>query len=134
LYDSIQIEPNTAASMAASDPAVGGGVIRDVLGNEAPSLFRPGQFLAMIALGALLIYALIVSRGWLNGDWAAWLVIGLAFVVRLLVIRYDIRTQPADEMSLTITRSLGKLPYVPRRHFKGAESPQDVALDKQRQP
>jgi len=71
--------------------AVGGGIIRDVLANEAPHLFQPNSRLYAIpaALGAT---AIVVA--WRNGFYSGGVAIGVAlavFLLRLAAIRFGWR-------------------------------------------
>lgn len=73
---------------------VGGGLLRDILVGNTPAILRPGQFL-ISALFLVCILFLIVNQ-WLGipESVAAWGMIGLYFVIRMLAIRYDLRTRP----------------------------------------
>ncbi len=77
---------------------VGGGVIRDLLVGEIPSIFQPGQFYALIVAFASGLFLLLALPGAVDPSAAAWLAIGAAFVLRVLTLRYDWRTRPASEI------------------------------------
>lgn len=68
--------------------AVGGGILRDVLANEAPHLFHPNSRLYAIpaALGAT-----VIVIAWRNGFYSGGVAIGVAvavFALRLAAIRF----------------------------------------------
>jgi uncharacterized membrane protein YeiH len=68
--------------------AVGGGILRDVLVNEEPLIFKPGEWYALIAAigtGAFVVLELAIAP--LRGTVAALLSIGLIVALRLLAIR-----------------------------------------------
>lgn len=75
--------------------AVGGGVIRDVLAREVPSVFRPETALYAIpaTLGAAATAAAWSWDGF--GVVAAAAIAGAVFVLRLLSMRYDWRAPTA---------------------------------------
>lgn len=74
--------------------AVGGGILRDVLMRREPVMFLPGTLEESLALlGCLLFVALVRGAGVEQGA-AAWGTIALIFLVRLLAIRFRIRSRP----------------------------------------
>ncbi|MGH7292038.1 MAG: TRIC cation channel family protein, partial [Myxococcota bacterium] len=85
---------------------VGGGVIRDLLVGEVPVIFQAGQYYALlVALASALYLALVLPFG-VAPSLAAWTAIGVAFVLRLLTLRYDWRTIPAAELGTRIARGV----------------------------
>lgn len=77
--------------------AVGGGILRDVLMNQEPDMFKPGTLDQASALaGCLLFLALIETLG-LPQFWAAWITIAAVFGLRLLAIRYRIESRPLGD-------------------------------------
>ena len=74
--------------------AVGGGILRDVLMNAEPDMFKPGTLDQASALaGCLLFLALIEPLG-LSQFWAAWITIAAVFGLRVMAIRYRIESRP----------------------------------------
>jgi|SRR5271166_929501 len=73
--------------------AVGGGILRDVLNREEPNMFKPGTLEESSALiGCIAFIALIKFTG--AGQFiSAWVTIGLVFAIRLIAIRFNIRTK-----------------------------------------
>jgi uncharacterized membrane protein YeiH len=74
--------------------AVGGGVIRDVLTRDEPLLFKPGQFYAMAALAAAVLYVGLRVGADLAPAPAAATAATAGVVLRLLAIRYNWTTRP----------------------------------------
>lgn len=72
----------------------GGGILRDILVNDVPAVLRPGHYSATVALVACLIF-LALTR-WLHAPAtaAAWGVMALYLVARMVTIRFDLRTRP----------------------------------------
>ncbi|MFK8025796.1 MAG: trimeric intracellular cation channel family protein [Ilumatobacter sp.] len=71
--------------------AVGGGIIRDVLADEAPHLFHPDSRLYAIPAA---VGATVIGVAWRNDLYAGWLAIGVAvavFAMRLAAIRFGWR-------------------------------------------
>jgi uncharacterized membrane protein YeiH len=75
--------------------AVGGGILRDVLANEVPTILRPDS--ELYATPALVASAM-VAIGWvIEGDdpLVAWLAVLVAFALRLAALRYGWRAPRA---------------------------------------
>lgn len=73
---------------------VGGGVLRDVIVREVPFILQPGQFSALIVLLACAVFLGLTLASGLAAEVAAWTTIGVAFIARMLTIRFDWRTRP----------------------------------------
>jgi uncharacterized membrane protein YeiH len=83
---------------------VGGGVIRDLLVGEVPTIFQPGQFYASIVAFASGLYLLLALPLAIAPTVAAWIAIASGFVLRVLTLRFDWRTRPAADTSQRIAR------------------------------
>jgi len=68
---------------------VAGGLLRDIVVNEVPTLMRPGQFSALTLLAACAIYLTLVRQLAMTPTEAAWISVGAFFVVRVLTIRFN---------------------------------------------
>lgn len=66
---------------------VGGGILRDVLANELPSVLTDGQFYASAALFGAVIYVLL-SQAEVSRLVTVWLPIAVIFLVRGLSLRF----------------------------------------------
>ena len=85
----------TASAALGVTTAVGGGVLRDVLVNEVPSLLRDREMYAVPAMvGATMVVLLITMRLALNRIHHG-LAIVTTFVLRLLAMRYHWRAPRA---------------------------------------
>lgn len=82
-----------AAILVGVINAAGGGLIRDVITNEEPLVFRPGQFYVLVALaGAVMFVVLTVQVAAVDSTVAALIVIGGTFVFRVLSILLNWKT------------------------------------------
>lgn len=74
--------------------AVGGGLLRDVITNEEPLMFRPGQFYALVAMAAAVMFVTFtVQLGW-SATMSGSVVIGVTFLLRVLAIVFNWKTAP----------------------------------------
>jgi uncharacterized membrane protein YeiH len=88
-----------AAVLVGVVNAVGGGLLRDVLVNKI--WMMPGQLLAIAALIGAVIFVTLVETTPIGASGAAWIAIGVTFVVRVQAIRYDWRKRallPENEL------------------------------------
>ncbi|CAL9528376.1 MULTISPECIES: trimeric intracellular cation channel family protein [Streptomyces] len=85
----------TASVVMGLATAAGGGVLRDVLANEVPSLLRwDREVYAVPAVVGATAVALLIKAGELNGVTSG-AAAALAFVLRLLALRYNWRAPRA---------------------------------------
>jgi uncharacterized membrane protein YeiH len=84
---------------------VAGGILRDVLVGHEVQLLRPGQYVSIILLGALVLYAGLIAGARVDSEPAAWIAILLAATARILVIRYNWRSGPVNQWALDQTLS-----------------------------
>ncbi|MET0502090.1 MAG: TRIC cation channel family protein [Candidatus Binatia bacterium] len=82
-----------AAILVGTINAVGGSLLRDVLTREVPLLFKPGQFYALTAFVGCICFVILAVAGRTEVKKAAFLAIGLTFLLRLLTIRFDWRSR-----------------------------------------
>lgn len=83
-----------AAVLVGVINAAGGGLMRDVLTREEPLVFRPGQFYVLAAVAGATVFVVVVVEGVLRPTSAAWVAIGLTYLLRALAIRFNWRTEP----------------------------------------
>lgn len=70
-----------------------GGLLRDVVVRDVPTLLRPGQ-LVSLALAIACVFFLALRDYWaVRPANAAWATVTLFFVVRVLAVRYNWRTR-----------------------------------------
>lgn len=72
--------------------AVGGGLMRDVIVRDEPLILRPGQVYALAALGGCLVFLGVLKLYDWPVEQAAWLSIGVTFLLRMLAILFNWRT------------------------------------------
>ena len=76
---------------------VAGGLLRDVVVREVPTLMRPGQFSTLTLLAGCGIYLLMTLQFGVAPDRAAWITVAAFFVARVLTIRFNWQTGPVWE-------------------------------------
>lgn len=81
-----------AAILGGTLTAVGGGLLRDVLVRDEPLLFKPGQFYALVAIAGCTLFVGLLHWEQVTPQQAAFCTIVVVFVVRMLAIRFNWRT------------------------------------------
>ena len=76
---------------------VGGGLLRDIIARDEPVVFKPGQYYTAVAAVASLLYAALHHEE-IPPTIAAFGVVILTIVVRLLVVKYDLHSRPVAEV------------------------------------
>jgi len=87
--------PLLAAIVVGMVSAIGGSVLRDMLMGETPQILKPGVWLAVAALCGCVLFAALVRFN-LDANLAGAAAIIFTFVVRVLALRYDLRTRPLN--------------------------------------
>lgn len=72
----------------------GGGVLRDMMVGSTPVALKPGRFYVSAAFLACVMFVVLVVGLDVNNSAAAWIVIVLFFLIRVLSVRYDWQTRP----------------------------------------
>lgn len=85
--------------------AVGGGVLRDILGNDKPRIFQPSQLYAIIAVGGSLLFLLLGGVFHVDAQPAAIISMGAMIATRSMVIVFDVKTVPAHQLIKRTIRS-----------------------------
>ena len=76
---------------------VAGGVLRDVVVRDIPTLMRPGQYQSITLFVACGLYLLLTLQAGLSPTEAAWITVASFFVVRVLTIRFNWQTRAVWE-------------------------------------
>ncbi|HKU88752.1 MAG TPA: TRIC cation channel family protein [Steroidobacteraceae bacterium] len=76
---------------------VAGGMLRDIVVNEVPTLMRPGQFSSLTLLAACAVYLTLVRQLAIVPKEAAWICVGAFFVARVLTIKFNWQTRSVWE-------------------------------------
>jgi uncharacterized membrane protein YeiH len=71
---------------------VAGGLLRDIVMREIPTLMRPGQYATLTLLAGCGIYLVLTRQFEVTPTHAAWITVGAFFVARVLTIRFNWRT------------------------------------------
>ncbi|HIW28966.1 MAG TPA: trimeric intracellular cation channel family protein [Candidatus Luteococcus avicola] len=82
--------PGVEAIAVGMITAVGGGVLRDVLSGQVPSVFGRELYAVPALLGALLTDC-AYRFGWFDG-WVQWMLVLLVFGLRVLALRFCWKT------------------------------------------
>lgn len=72
---------------------VAGGLLRDVVVRDVPTVLRPGQFVSLTLLAVCGLYLLLTLHYQQSATRAAWITVGAYFVIRLLTIRFNWQTR-----------------------------------------
>lgn len=89
--------PLVAVVFVGVSNGVAGGVLRDVVVRQVPTLMRPGQYASITLFVACALYLLLTLRTGLSPIVAAWITVAAFFVVRVLTIRFNWQTRPVWE-------------------------------------
>jgi uncharacterized membrane protein YeiH len=73
---------------------VGGGVLRDVLVGDVPSIMKPGLFFALLLAVICILFLVLTLVLRIDADPAAWSTVSAFVLLRLLVARNDWRSRP----------------------------------------
>ena len=73
---------------------VGGGILRDLVMREEPQAFKPGTLTVLAVFLSCLLFVALEKVFSYSAYQAAWPSIVMAFVIRLLSVRYNVRTRP----------------------------------------
>lgn len=77
--------------------AVGGGLLRDLVCNETPSIFRPGSFYAAAVIAGSSFCVLALAQwGWTHAN-AGIAGCFIIMAVRIAAVVFNLRTKPVDE-------------------------------------
>lgn len=89
--------------------AVGGGVLRDILGGGKPRIFLPSQLYALISVSGALLFIVLYQPLLVDQQLAALIAMAAMIISRIVVIMYDVKTVPAHELvRLSSWRTSGK--------------------------
>jgi uncharacterized membrane protein YeiH len=71
----------------------GGGLLRDIVVRDVPAILRPGQFVSLLLLLACVLFTALKNYQDVTVPEAAWISIGIFFVLRVLTIRFNWTTR-----------------------------------------
>lgn len=71
----------------------GGGFLRDIAVGNTPVVLKPGRYNLSAGFFVCVLFVIMVTSLHVDVTVAAWIIIGLFFVIRALAVRYDWRTQ-----------------------------------------
>lgn len=96
--------PLGAVLLVGMTNAVGGGIMRDVIVRDEPLILKPGQLYALAALGGCIVFLGVVELYQWEIAQAAWLGIGVTFLLRMLAIVFNWRTAPISRRLMPARR------------------------------
>lgn len=73
---------------------VAGGLLRDVVVRDVPTLLRPGQFISLMLLLACALFLVMTLQYRVNPTYAAWIAVGGFVGVRVLAVRFNWQSRP----------------------------------------
>ena len=71
-----------------------GGLLRDVFVRDVPSLLRPGQFVSLTLTAVCGLFIVLTRRFAMNPTEAAWITVGIYFLLRVVAVRFNWQTRP----------------------------------------
>jgi uncharacterized membrane protein YeiH len=86
--------PIPGAALVGVVNGFGGGLLRDVLVGDTPSILRPGRPAISILIFLCVLFLLLVRWVGLSNEIAAWGMILLYFAIRMLSMRFRWQTRP----------------------------------------
>lgn len=89
--------PLVAMVFVGVSNGVAGGVLRDVVVRDIPTLMRPGQYQSITLFVACGLYLLLTLQATLPPTHAAWITVGAFFIARVLTIRFNWQTRAVWE-------------------------------------
>lgn len=89
--------PLVAVVFVGVSNGVAGGVLRDVVVRDIPTLMRPGQYQSITLFIACGLYLMLTLQLAMPPPYAAWITVGAFFVARVLTIRFNWQTRAVWE-------------------------------------
>ena len=91
----LEREPRSVAILTSGVvDGMAGGLLRDVVVRDVPSLLRPGQFITPMLVLACGLYLLLTKYYGVSSRQAAWITVGVFFLLRVLAVTFKLRTRP----------------------------------------
>ena len=72
----------------------GGGLLRDLVVGDTPAILKPGQFYISAGIFVCMLFVFLIRGLGIANTIAAEIIIVLFFSIRMLSIRYNLRTRP----------------------------------------
>lgn len=85
--------PLPGAALVGVINGFGGGILRDVVVRDTPSMLQPGQLAISVLIFVCVVFLYLVRGLHVPNEWAAWGIIILYFVIRMLSIHFNWRTK-----------------------------------------
>ena len=85
---------------------VTGGLLRDVVVREVPTLLRPGQFVSLTLLFVCGLFLVLTSRLAMTPTKAAWITVGTYFGLRVIAVAFNWQTRPVLDVAATDSQGI----------------------------
>lgn len=85
---------------------VTGGLLRDVVVREVPTLLRPGQFVSLTLLFACGLFLALTVRLAMTPTKAAWITVGAYFALRVVAVAFNWQTRPVLDVAATDSQGI----------------------------
>ena len=72
---------------------VAGGLLRDVVVDDVPTLLRPGQLVSLVLALACALFLVLRRLFGVDPTMAAWVTVGTFFLIRVLAVRFNWQTR-----------------------------------------
>lgn len=108
--------------------AVGGGMLRDICLGEVPSIFRAGNFYAIASLAGAVVYMGLVDVHVIKPI-AAVLCVVVTMALRIVSVRYNLRTTVPVDLTPKVTKPLKKAWRVIRRDSQEGAVVREIRID-----
>ncbi len=97
--------PIPGAALVGVVNGFGGGLLRDIVVGDSPSILRPGRLAISILIFLCVLFLLLVRWVGLSKNIAAWGMIFLYFAIRMMSMRFNWQTRPvlSDEPAVEQT-------------------------------
>lgn len=92
------------AVMLGTITCVGGGLIRDILVRETPQIFRYGTLYGIAGATGAAVYTALVGTFDVGKSVAALACVVVAVTLRLVSVRFDLRTTPSRDFTHHVAR------------------------------
>jgi uncharacterized membrane protein YeiH len=73
---------------------IGGSLLRDIVVRDVPAILRPGQHFTTVLVVACAFFLVLTYYRLVSGNAAGLLTIALFVAIRIITVRYNLRTRP----------------------------------------
>lgn len=92
--------PLSGVLLMGAISGTGGGILRDVLTNQVPTLLQPGQFSTLFVVLACVLFLGLTFALQVEPGLAGWITIAAFFIARMVTTRFNWRTVAVSTSSM----------------------------------